>query len=96
MKIHDLSPPITPELAVFPGDTPPSREVLLDMVRGGRAEDLIGAMAWQQNPTRWCSTGNLVATMRVTGAESVEILRYLAAIDQQGATMVSSVAGYVA
>jgi arylformamidase len=30
----DLSPPITPELAVFPGDTPPSREVLMDMARG--------------------------------------------------------------
>jgi len=30
----DLSPPITPELAVFPGDTPPSREVLMDMAGG--------------------------------------------------------------
>lgn len=30
----DLSPRITPSLAVFPGDTPPSREVLLDMERG--------------------------------------------------------------
>ena len=32
--IYDISPPITPLLAVFPGDTPPSREVLLDMGRG--------------------------------------------------------------
>lgn len=32
--IYDISPPITPSLAVFPGDTPPTREVLLDMVRG--------------------------------------------------------------
>jgi arylformamidase len=32
--IYDISPPITPQLAVFPGDTPPSREVLLDMSRG--------------------------------------------------------------
>lgn len=32
--IYDISPPITPALAVFPGDTPPSREVLLDMQRG--------------------------------------------------------------
>ena len=30
----DISPPITPDLKVFPGDTPPSREVLLDMQRG--------------------------------------------------------------
>ncbi len=32
--ILDISPPITPDLAVWPGDTPPSREVLLDMERG--------------------------------------------------------------
>jgi arylformamidase len=32
--IHDISPPVSAELAVWPGDTPPSREVLLDMVRG--------------------------------------------------------------
>lgn len=32
--IYDISPPITPLLRVFPGDTPPSRKVLLDMSRG--------------------------------------------------------------
>ncbi|MBP7148550.1 MAG: cyclase family protein [Acidobacteria bacterium] len=32
--IYDISPPITPDLAVWPGDTPPAREVLLDMQRG--------------------------------------------------------------
>jgi len=32
--IHDISPPITPELAVWPGDTPASREVLMDLGRG--------------------------------------------------------------
>lgn len=30
----DISPPITESLAVWPGDTPPSREVLCDMRRG--------------------------------------------------------------
>ena len=30
----DISPRITPRLAVWPGDTPPTREVLLDMKRG--------------------------------------------------------------
>ncbi len=34
MKIIDITPPITPSMAVWPGDTPPSREVLLDMKRG--------------------------------------------------------------
>jgi arylformamidase len=32
--LYDISPPITPALAVWPGDTPPSREVLCDMRRG--------------------------------------------------------------
>jgi len=32
--IHDISPSVTPALAVWPGDTPPTREVLLDLARG--------------------------------------------------------------
>jgi arylformamidase len=32
--IYDLSPPISPALKVWPGDTPPAREVLLDMKSG--------------------------------------------------------------
>lgn len=32
--IYDLTPPISPSLAVWPGDTPASREVLLDMKTG--------------------------------------------------------------
>ena len=32
--IYDISPPITDSLAVFPGDTPPVREVLMDMHKG--------------------------------------------------------------
>jgi arylformamidase len=34
MSVYDISPPVTADLAVFPGDTPPGREVLLDMARG--------------------------------------------------------------
>lgn len=33
-KLYDITPPITPNLAVWPGDTPPSRELLLDINRG--------------------------------------------------------------
>ncbi|OWY72838.1 hypothetical protein B7486_00395 [cyanobacterium TDX16] len=33
-KLYDITPPITPNLAVWPGDTPLSREVLLDIDRG--------------------------------------------------------------
>jgi arylformamidase len=32
--LYDITPPITPSRAVWPGDTPPSREVLLDISRG--------------------------------------------------------------
>ncbi len=32
--LYDISPAIGPALAVWPGDTPPRREVLLDMARG--------------------------------------------------------------
>lgn len=32
--IYDISPPITSPLAVWPGDSPPTREVLCDMARG--------------------------------------------------------------
>jgi arylformamidase len=32
--IYDISPPITRHLAVWPGDTPPAREVLLDIAKG--------------------------------------------------------------
>jgi arylformamidase len=32
--LYDITPPISDRLCVWPGDTPPSREVLLDMRRG--------------------------------------------------------------
>jgi arylformamidase len=32
--IYDITPPVTQRLAVWPGDTPPERQVLLDMSRG--------------------------------------------------------------
>ncbi len=32
--LYDISPPITARLKVWPGDTPPSREVLCDLARG--------------------------------------------------------------
>lgn len=32
--LYDITPPISPSLAVWPGDTPPSRQVLCDMKQG--------------------------------------------------------------
>lgn len=65
---------------------------LLEHIVNNKPQDLIGAMAWQQNPTRWCSTGNLVATMMAVEPKEVKMLNYAAAMDNQGITMVSSVA----
>ena len=33
-KIYDISPLIVESLSVWPGDTPPRREILLDLARG--------------------------------------------------------------
>lgn len=67
------------------------REMLQTLVEK-RTEDLVGSMAWQQNPTRWCSIGNMIATIRVTEPERVELVNYAAAMDPEGTTFVSSAA----
>ncbi len=63
---------------------------MLDLVVNIKPDELIAAMSWQQNPTRWCSIGNLVATLKVTQPTSVGLLNYSAAMDEQGHTMVSN------
>lgn len=66
---------------------------MLGLIAQNKPEELVASMAWQQNPTRWCSTGNLVAALKICQPCEVKILNYGAAIDQQGATMVTSAAG---
>jgi arylformamidase len=41
MKYYDISPPIRPETAVFPGDQPFEREITLDMAKGANI-----ALSW--------------------------------------------------
>lgn len=65
---------------------------LINHVANKRITDLLAVMAWQQNPTRWCSTGNIVATLMITEPKDVKVLNYSAAMDQQGTTMVTSMA----
>jgi AmmeMemoRadiSam system protein B len=62
---------------------------LLSLVEQNKVDDLLTNMAWQQNPTRWCSVGNIVATMRLAKPGRVRILNYAAAADPQGQGMVS-------
>jgi AmmeMemoRadiSam system protein B len=68
---------------------------MLNLLAQGKVDELLTAMAWQQNPTRWCSLGAITATMRLTGSQSVKMLQYAAAGDQQGIAMVSSFSGVI-
>ncbi len=89
----------------FIGDDDQARQVrdrvlkhdqsMIDLIKQAKPDELITSMSWQQNPTRWCSIGNLVATMRATDADEVKILHYAAAGDQQGMALVSSMAGAI-
>ncbi len=65
---------------------------MLALIAANNPGELVGAMAWQQNPTRWCSTGNIVAAMRIVEPANVTILNYSAAMDADGNGMVSNVA----
>ena len=65
---------------------------MLELIKQNKPAELVAAMAWQQNPTRWCSTGNIVAALMATAPAQVELFNYSAAIDAQGMAMVSSAA----
>lgn len=56
----------------------------------GDAEEFLSAMAWNKNPTRWCGAGNMAALLELTQPESVELIDYRQAVDDQGMVMVTS------
>jgi len=70
---------------------------MLGLFSMGKGEELVASMAWQQNPTRWCSVGNMVAALQLTdaGPEDVRMLHYAAAMDPQGMGLVSSCAAAI-
>lgn len=68
---------------------------MLTLLSQGKLEEMLTAMAWQQNPTRWCSIGALTATMRATEAKEIQVFQYAAAGDQQGLALVSSFSGAI-
>lgn len=63
---------------------------MLKLIAERKVDDLIGNMAWQQNPTRWCSIGNISAMMRTINPSQVDVLNYAATMDPQGNAFVSS------
>lgn len=68
---------------------------MIQLMSEGKAEELVSSLAWQQNPTRWNSTGAIVATMKVLDAEQVRVLNFAAAGDSQSFAFISSVAAIV-
>lgn len=68
---------------------------MLELLSQGKPEEMVAAMAWQQNPTRWSSTGPIVAGMGITAPSTARVLHYQGAIDQNGHMLVSMVAGVI-
>lgn len=65
---------------------------LLKMVIQNKPEEFVGAMAWQGNPTRWCSVGNMVAAVQIAQPEEISLLNYAGAMDPQGMGLVTHAA----
>ncbi len=65
---------------------------MISFITQVKPDDLIASMSWQQNPTRWCSVGNIVAMLKTVRPERVELLQYMGAMDPQGQGLVSSIA----
>lgn len=64
---------------------------MVQLVLSNKPSELVASMAWQQNPTRWCSIGNIVAALMTAEPANIELLNFAASLDQQGTTMVSSI-----
>ncbi|MCB9838308.1 MAG: AmmeMemoRadiSam system protein B [Phycisphaeraceae bacterium] len=65
---------------------------MLGHVAKGSADELISAMAWMQNPTRWCSVGCVSAMLKAVDADDIKMIQYTASMDPGGMSMVTSCA----
>ncbi len=65
---------------------------LLKLLVEGKVDDLVSSLAWQQNPTRWSSTGALVAAAKAASPGRGQVLNYAASMDQQGTAMLTNAA----
>jgi len=65
------------------------RDMLAKYVEGD-PESFVEAFKWNRNPSRWCSIGNMAATLELARPTTVELLEYHQATDEQGNVMVSS------
>lgn len=67
------------------------REMMAKFISGD-AQEFLAAMRWNKNPTRWCSVGNMAAILSLTQPQSIELIDYRQAYDDQGMVMVTSAA----
>lgn len=58
----------------------------------GDPDEFLSAMQWCKNPTRWCSVGNMTATLKLARPKTVELIDYRQAYDDRGVVLVSSAA----
>lgn len=70
-------------------------EEMLSLFEAGKVEEMVASMAWQQNPTRWCSVGAMTATIKALEPDSITRLHYHPAVDEAGTALVSSCAAAV-
>ncbi|MEI7656625.1 MAG: AmmeMemoRadiSam system protein B [Phycisphaerae bacterium] len=64
---------------------------MIQLLAQGKADELVASMAWQQNPTHWCSIGNMCAAFKLVQPARVHVFNYVAALDDSSQGMVSSV-----
>jgi AmmeMemoRadiSam system protein B len=63
---------------------------LLKMVTDGKPGDLVSSIAWQQNSTRWSSTGAIAATALISRSESPRLYNLGAVMDAQGSAFITA------
>jgi len=68
---------------------------LLKSFGEGKFDELMNQLSWTKNATRWPGTGAMIATGRAVGAESVQLLNYSGAADNQGMSMISTFSAVV-
>ncbi|HYF15913.1 MAG TPA: AmmeMemoRadiSam system protein B [Phycisphaerales bacterium] len=65
---------------------------MINIIAQNKPDELINAMSWQGNHTRWCSIGNITAAMKVARPSKVDVLNFAGAMDEQGTALVTCVA----
>ncbi len=55
-------------------------------------ETFVSGFAWNKNPTRWCSIGNMSAILQLARPQAIELIDYRQAYDDRGFALVSSAA----